>query len=348
MKKQTIQKFLNISIIFFLFILFSIFYAKEYFLFHDKKQEINKNILNSKSDLQNFSLENIRTLEYVDIYKTPDKNLLKILVEKIKNAKTRIYVEAYIFTEKDLRSALVYSKKRWVEVKVLMEKNVYKANNINKKTYDEFIKNQIEVVRSDSNDYSLNHSKFFIIDDEIVISTWNFSYSMFTRNRDFILFIKDRLLLEKKVKNFEYDFKKDKNFVYDENLVLSPFYSREKIEKLIKSAKKDIKIYFPYFSDDNLVKLLENKVNEGIDIKIITDKKNEKIEEFQSLWINVKILPKLTEHAKSILVDDMYLYVWSINFSTFSLDKNKETWIILKDINIIEKYIKFFSEDFKE
>jgi hypothetical protein len=52
-----------------------------------------------------------------------------------------------------------------------MEKNVYMANTINKKTYDEFIKNNIEIIWSDSTDYALNHSKFLIIDDEFILST---------------------------------------------------------------------------------------------------------------------------------------------------------------------------------
>jgi hypothetical protein len=72
---------------------------------------------------------------------------------------------------------------------------------------------------------------------------------MFTKNRDFMLFIKDKLILEKILANFVFDFKKDKNFIYDDNLVLSPFYSREKIEFLLKNAKKEILIYFPYFDD---------------------------------------------------------------------------------------------------
>jgi hypothetical protein len=72
---------------------------------------------------------------------------------------------------------------------------------------------------------------------------------MFTKNRDFMLFIKDKLILEKILANFVFDFKKDKNFIYDDNFVLSPFYSREKIEFLLKNAKKEILIYFPYFND---------------------------------------------------------------------------------------------------
>lgn len=348
MKKILNLKYLNSVIIFFLFILFSFFYAKEYFLYHIWVEKINSNFIDIKNSLSDFSFDKIRELDWLEIYKTPDKSLLKSLVEKIKNAKTRVYVEAYIFTEKDLRNALINAKKNWVDVKVEMEKNVYMAGNLNKNTYNELIKNNIEVVWSDASDYSLNHSKFFIIDNQVVLSTWNFSYSMFTKNRDFILFINDKVILDSLVKNFLLDFKKEKDFVYDDNLVLSPFFSREKIEFLLKNAKAEIKMYFPYFEDDKISQILEDKLNSGINIEIITDKANEKVDEFRNMWYKVKSLDKYTEHAKAILIDWMYLYLWSVNFSSYSLDKNKETWIIIKNKNIVSKFLDIYEEDFKE
>jgi len=42
-------------------------------------------------------------------------------------------------------------------------------------------------------------------------------------------------------------------------LVISPNYSRIKIEKLLKSAKKNIKIYIPYLKDKNILNILKNK-----------------------------------------------------------------------------------------
>ncbi|MFA5917016.1 MAG: phospholipase D-like domain-containing protein [Candidatus Gracilibacteria bacterium] len=341
------KKYLNSIIIILLFILFSIFNAREYFLFHSENKKEVLNIEKTKEKVSNFSFDKIRKLESLEIYKTPDKNLLKTLVQKIGNARNRIYIEAYIFTEKEIRSALIKAKKRGIDIKVEMEKNVYMANNINKKTYDEFIKNKIDVIWSDSNNYALNHSKFFIIDDELLLSTGNFSYSMFTKNRDFMLFIKDKLILEKILANFVFDFKKDKNFIYDDNLVLSPFYSREKIEFLLKNAKKEILIYFPYFDDVGLQSILEDKLNEGLNIKIITDKKNTKVDEFKSIGFDVKVLDKYTEHGKIIIVDGTYAYLGSVNFSTSSLDKNKETGILFKNENVITKLKDFFFEDFK-
>jgi phosphatidylserine/phosphatidylglycerophosphate/cardiolipin synthase-like enzyme len=51
-------------------------------------------------------------------------------------------------------------------------------------------------------------------------------------------------------------------------------------------------------------------------------------------------------HAKAILVDKKYLFIWSENFSYFSLEKNRELWIILKDKKVILKFINIFNKDF--
>jgi phosphatidylserine/phosphatidylglycerophosphate/cardiolipin synthase-like enzyme len=56
-------------------------------------------------------------------------------------------------------------------------------------------------------------------------------------------------------------------------------------------------------------------------------------------------LPKYNMHSKAILVDDLYLFIWSVNFSEYSIDKNREIWILLKDEKIISKFKEVFSKD---
>ena len=70
-----------------------------------------------------------------------------------------------------------------------MEKNPYNARNINDKTYDYFFARNIDVVWSNPDEFSLNHAKFIIIDDELILSTGNLSFSTFSSNRDLFLFI---------------------------------------------------------------------------------------------------------------------------------------------------------------
>jgi phosphatidylserine/phosphatidylglycerophosphate/cardiolipin synthase-like enzyme len=50
-------------------------------------------------------------------------------------------------------------------------------------------------------------------------------------------------------------------------------------------------------------------------------------------------------HSKAVLVDNKYLFIWSENFSSPSLDENREMWILLKNNEIIEKFNILFKND---
>jgi phosphatidylserine/phosphatidylglycerophosphate/cardiolipin synthase-like enzyme len=262
-----------------------------------------------------------------------------------------VYLEVYMLTETRIKQSLINASKRWVVVKVLLEKNPYKANNINNKHFKFLKENWVNIRWSNPDMFSLNHSKFIIIDDALIISTWNFTYSTFNFNRDLFLFIEDSLFIETFHKIFKSDFEWYKISLYDENLVLSPNYSREKFEKLFSKAKKSIYMYFQYLSDEKLEELLIKKALLWVNIEVIVSRDfslnhAEKIRKMEKSWIKIKTLKKIKMHSKAILIDNEYLFIWSINFSSYSLDKNREVGVLLKDKDIISKFIKLFSKDF--
>ncbi len=343
-----------VSIIFFIFLLlFSYFFWGEYIAFHKelKLQEIKKD--NILKEINSFSLEKLDVLENVELKNTPSKEVLNLILSKIKNAKNRIYIETYIFTHKQIRQALKEAYKKGIDIKVLLEKKPYLAPNLNKKTFDILKNTWINVLWSNSKSFYLNHSKLIIIDDEIILSTWNLSYSNFAYNRDLFLFIKDKKILNVLINIFNNDFLWKKALFYNSNLILSPDYSRYKIEYLLNSAKKDIKMCFPYIKDSRLEEILFNQAKKGIEIKLIVSydtfkKDKEKIDLLNKKWIKIGVLKKPKLHSKSILVDNKYLYIWSINFSNYSMDKNRELWLILINENIINFYLKLFNHDFIE
>lgn len=338
--------------LFLLFLLFSC--SNNYIDFHENKNNYTSSQVETKQKLSNFSLDSLREFESIEMSATPDKKLLKEIVKKIDEAKSRIFVEVYIFTEKDLQKALIRAKKRWVDVKVVMEKNVYKAWNLNKKTSENFAKNNIDVVWASGTNFTLTHTKMMIIDDERIISTWNYSYSTFSKNREFFLFVKDEKLLKNLVNIFEADFEWKKEIIYDDNLILSPYYTREKFDVMLNSAQKSIKMYIQNFGDKKTLDLLIKKKKEGIDIEIIMPdlkkiaSNKDEIEDLENAGIKYILVKKPYIHAKSILVDDKYLYLWSINFSAYSIDKNREIWLILKEQKIISKFSEIFEIDFKK
>jgi phosphatidylserine/phosphatidylglycerophosphate/cardiolipin synthase-like enzyme len=197
----------------------------------------------------------------------------------------------------------------------------------------------------------LNHSKIIIIDEEVIISTWNLTHSTFVYNRDFFVFINDEKIVWKLNEIFISDYKWENNYTYDDNLIISPHYSRKKIEYLLNNVKEKIDIYIPYIQDDEMEELLMNKIKNWIKISIIISedwyKDNEiKMNKLEKKWIKIKIMKNFTMHSKAILVDNKFLFIWSTNFSIYSIDKNREIWILLKDKIIIEKFINIFNKDF--
>lgn len=343
------SKILNFIFFLLFIIISSSFYGDEYINFHKNKKEIIINKENLEIESKKFSFDKIRQLEETNIYYSPDENILNTIIDKINNAKNKIYLEIYMLTETRILDAIKNASKKNIDIKIIIEKNPYKANNINNKAYNFLVKNNIDVIWSNPNNYSLNHSKLLIIDDEAVISTWNFTYSSFKKNREFFIFTKDKQILNDLNNIFLNDYNYTKKINYNDNLIISPDYSREKIEYLITNANKNIDLYFPYINDEKIENLLINRAKNWVKINFITDKNIEENTSFNNLknsWINFKKLNKNKLHAKSILIDDKYLYIWSINFSDYSLDKNREIGILLNNEDIIQKFKKIFNTDF--
>lgn len=344
------QKIISIIIFLIIFLWFWISFWKEFRNFQEEKT-IN---LNQNEEIlkkaKNFEVTDIKTLENTDIFYTPYEELLYNFIDKIDKAEKEIFIEVYIFTEKRILESLKEAKKRWVSVKVILEKNPYNSENINNSHFKELQENKIDVVWSNPKNYYLNHTKFFIIDDLAIISTWNLTYSTFTINRDFFVFTKDKKILETLKNIFEADFSGKKLDFYDENLVSSPNYSRIKLEKLLSQAEKNIKIYIQYLKDNSINDLLiKAKKEKNIDIEIIVDKKqkdDENIKLLQENGISIKFFNWKTMHTKAILIDEKYLFLWSINFSKYSIDKNRELWIFLKNQENIENFLKIWEKDF--
>jgi phosphatidylserine/phosphatidylglycerophosphate/cardiolipin synthase-like enzyme len=105
------------------------------------------------------------------------------------------------------------------------------------------------------------------------------------------------------------------------NILFCPIDCRYKIEQLMKTAQMSIRTQNQYLDDPSLQQILSSKTGLDIRITLPNDKKN-----FQSRPIQnkIKLLGSPRIHAKAILIDDTYLVISSINFSTNSMDNNRE------------------------
>lgn len=342
------NKILNFLYLIIFIIIFSVFNSWEYINFHKENKNIIQEEKNLLNQIQEFNFDKIKILKDTKLYFSPDENILDIIIEEINNAKNKVYIEVYMLTETRIQNALKKAKQNNIDLKVILEKNPYMATSINNKAYDFLIKNNIDAIWSNTNNYSLNHSKIILIDNKAIISTWNFTYSSFKKNRELFIITNDEEIVSNLNKIFSNDFIWNKNIIYNNNIILSPNYSREKIEYIINNAQNSINMYFPYIQDESLENILINKAKNWLEINLIVDKVIEEDKAYNSLlkaWINIKKIKKNKLHAKAILVDNKYLYIWSINFSSSSLDKNREIWILINNKDIILKFTEIFESD---
>jgi len=302
----------------------------------------------AKIDSQQFEVDKIENRD-LEVYSSPDKTIIDKIVEKINWAKTRIYLETYIFTEKRILKAILDAKKRWVDIKIILEKNVLWSWNINKKAFDSLINSWVEVKYSNSKNYVFTHAKFFLIDSSYIISTGNVSYSTYSSNKEFFIFGNTKEDLNVLDNVFTKDFTWEKLILCNQSLVISPICPRYQILETLKSAKNEIMIFEQSIDDLEIQNILLEKAKNWIKIQmLIWDTKvvktnKEIMEKFLENWIDIKAPKKPYVHAKAFMVDNKYLFVWSINFTYNSIENNREIGLIFTNWKISE----YFKNEFE-
>lgn len=313
----------------------------EYWNYHNKKELTQKQLINTTK--QEFNISKI-TEEDLEIVQTPNKEVLEKIISQINLAKEKINLEVYIFTEKRILKSLIDAHKKWVKINVILEKNVYWAWNINKDTFESLKNAWIKVSYASEKNYNFTHSKFITIDDKFIIWTGNFSYSSFVNNKEIFVFWKNPRLLTLLNDIFQKDLINEKYLICDDTMVISPICPRLQFTKTLMSAKKEILIFAQTFDDIEIISILKEKIKQGVKIKILLwdvlkIKWNEIfINEMKKNWIQVISPKKPYIHAKSFLVDWEFLYIGSINFSTNSINNNREIWLIFKNKDLIKQY----------
>lgn len=237
-------------------------------------------------------------------------------------------------------------------MQVVLEKNVFGATGINSKTFKELQNAGILVTYDNSKLYNFVHTKLILIDDISIITTGNLSYSSFTTNREFFVISQNLADMQSLKHIFNADFIGKEISESTTNLVISPINSRKKIETLLESARENIFLYAENFGDENILSILSQKVSNGIPVVICmadpskVSSNTKAIKLLQNKGIDVRTSKKPVIHAKVALIDGMYNYIGSENFTTNSLDENREIGLLTRSSpEFKEMFQKVFESD---
>lgn len=139
------------------------------------------------------------------------ENTKAFLLKQIKNARKRILIEMYLFTDPELTSAIIAAAKRGLEVRVLLDANrlplEFDLHGFpNKKTIHKLIKANIPVRIYRCEPGQEMHTKVALFDeDKVIVGSTNWTRGSFTANSESSFFIKSKVIHKKFKQIFEKD-----------------------------------------------------------------------------------------------------------------------------------------------
>ncbi len=292
----------------------------------------------------------------------PDRNcsteMCKEILNNINFAKTSIDFAIYGYSSvPSIENAIKNAIARGVKIRLVYDidstgGNIYPNTNELVKLVGNAKSDALSKEKS-----AIMHNKFYIFDNKIVITgSANLSHTdMSGYNSNAIIVINSPAAAKIYTEEFNqmYEGKFHSNKILTENTSGIYFSPQNKtiqntILPLIRNSKNYI--YIPAFliSHKEMVSELIQAKNRGVDVRIITDALNasakySKVRELRAAGMPVKIENYAGKmHSKTMIIDDRYLVLGSMNFSKSGESKNDENLMVIENKEAAIFYKKFF------
>ena len=184
------------------------------------------------------------------------------------------------------------------------------------------------------------HDKFLIIDRRVLYAlSFNFTHLDIDHSRGFGIVTKKADLVEEALKLFDADVARKPYEAGVNNFVVSPVNARKQLTSLIQRAKKELLIYDPKISDPAILRALKNRIEKGVDVKVIgtIGRKGHVLE--------VRPLSGLRLHTRTIIRDRREAFVGSQSLRVAELDSRREVGIIVRESKLVGGLVKAFEAD---
>lgn len=334
-----------------------------------KKKNIDKAPATKSATVLN--LGDIKVL-YTDLTAKllPDRNcdtyVCKEILSNINNAQKTIDIAIYGYSSTpDIEKALSDAVKRGVKIRLVYDldkngNNIYPDTDLITKLIPN---NNNDKLSAEAN--NIMHNKFYIFDDKVLITgSANLSHTdMSGFNTNSVVVINSPELSQIYKTEFEQMYNGKFHNAKTVNSNKSAKIGNTKIDvyfspkdksianaviPLINKAKKYIYIPTFFLTDKRVTTALINAKQRGVDIKIIMDALNASVyhskhKELRNAGIQVKTENYAGKmHSKSIIIDDKYTIIGSMNFSNTAETKNDENLLVIENKKIAEFYKEFF------
>jgi phosphatidylserine/phosphatidylglycerophosphate/cardiolipin synthase-like enzyme len=276
----------------------------------------------------------------VKLITQPDDGIAPLL-NAIKRAKKTIDIVIFRFDRIELEKALAAAVGRGVAVRALIAHTNRGGEKRLRKLEMSFLASGVTVCRT-ADDLTRHHGKMMIVDGELYVLGFNLTELDINRSRSFGLVTKEPALVKAATALFQADSTRQPFEASHERLVISPETTRKLLTKFIKGAKKELLIYDEKVSDKAMVKLLRERVAEGIEIKVIG-----KV---------VPVVPgiftakptRLRLHVRAIVRDRKAVFVGSQSLRRPQIDGRREIGLISPHAKVAAAVARIFDQDWED
>jgi cardiolipin synthase A/B len=258
------------------------------------------------------------------------------IYQLINEAKSSIELTMYELRDTTAEADLAAAASRGVDVRVILDAHLEKTRN--EATYHYLSAHRVHVTWAPKG--TTYHQKTLTVDGKTsVIMTLNMVSEDYPGTRDFAVIDTGKSDIGAIVKTFDADFSHKAITPPDgADLVWSPTNSQSSILAVIDAATRTLAVENEEMANSGIITALEQAAKRGVDVKIVMTADSEWDSAFGKLTragVHIHLFADSSRalyiHAKAVVADagrkDQQVFVGSENFSTASLDYNRELGI---------------------
>jgi len=263
------------------------------------------------------------------------------IVQAVRHAKKSVLIVIFRFDLKELEQAMAAAVERGVVVRALIANTNRGGEKRLRKLEQRLLASGVTVART-SDDLVRYHGKVLIVDDTLYVLGFNFTKLDIGRSRSFGVITDDAKLSKAASDLFDSDSSRQPFDASEDRLVVSPENSRAVMTDFIKNAKKTLFIYDISIADTKMLKLLQERMKAGVEVRVIGKVKK------PPEGMGLRKLAKLRLHARAMVADGARAFVGSQSLRRMELDQRREVGLIVGESKIAKQIQDVFEADWEE
>jgi phosphatidylserine/phosphatidylglycerophosphate/cardiolipin synthase-like enzyme len=250
------------------------------------------------------------------------------MLDVIANARQRLVLSLFRCNNPDVLDALAAALGRGVRVEAILTKRANRGKRRLRKLWAALERMGAVVHRYRG--AMVYHAKYLVADGQIaLVTTLNPTTKCFTRTWDMLLTTTERNVVRSLSTLFALDAAGERvlpRHRISQRLIVGPDAARQRIQRLLSSARRRIDILDHKLSDPDLVSLLRERRAEGIAVSVIGHQP----------------MGGIIPHGKLIIIDGALAVFGSMALSANSLDSRREVSIVADAPDVVTPLYAFY------